>query len=128
MARTGTEIPGAVATTAAEAVFERPSRGSRLRAPKRDGQRAQLTIPAAVWARAEELAELIGTTPNDVLAIFASKGMQLADRQLEMARIAAERVAALGERAEPGKYVEMPSEDELEEAAQLLRRELDTQA
>jgi hypothetical protein len=52
--------------------------------------------------------------------------MQLADRQLETARVAAERIAAYGERVEPGVGIDMPSTEELDEAAQLLRRELDS--
>lgn len=110
--------------TAAAAVFQRPVREQRLRAPRQEGRRAQITVPLPVWERAEELADAIGTTPNDILAIFASKGMELAERQLETARIAAERTSAysarLGEKDE-----EPPTIAELVEAAQALRAELD---
>lgn len=84
-----------------------------------------MTVATPVWARAVEIAELIGTTPNDVLAIFASKGMELADRQLATARRAAARVAAYEEGASSSAKGEMPTAAELDEAAGLLRRELD---
>lgn len=85
-----------------------------------------MTIPEPVWDRAEDLAGLMGTTPNDVLALFAAKGMVLADRQLETAQIAADRVAAFRSESAGVQDVEMPPADDLDEAAKLLRRELDT--
>ena len=114
-----------VEATAAAAVFQRPVR-ERMRAPRQDGHRAQLTVPAPVWERAEEIAGIIGTTPNDVLAIFAGKGMELADRQLETARVAAARVRAYTEAVEP-EGADLPTMDELLQAAGALRLELDAE-
>lgn len=113
-------------SAAAAQVLDRPAEATRRRAPKQEGRRAQLTIPSPVWNRAEELAELIGTTPNDVLAIFASKGMLLFDRQLDTAQIGLERVAAYRGSTDPSADAEMPSFEELDTAAEVLRSELDS--
>lgn len=111
---------------AAAGLENRASQGRvRRRAPRRRGRRAQLTIPAEVWKRAEELAAAAGTTTNDVLAGFAAKGMAVTERQMETARVAAARARAYEAGHPPaGKKGELPSEEELVEAAQSLRREL----
>ena len=126
MAQTGRPQSDTAPALAAAHVFERASGVSRRRAPKQEGRRAQLTIPASVWTRAEELARVLGTTPNDVLAVFAAKGMVVADRQLATARIAADRVAAYRAGAVDEGNAELPPAEELEEAARALRRELDS--
>jgi hypothetical protein len=118
--RTGNNPDPAVAAALA---LGRRLDGERMRAPRQGGHRAQMTIPEAVWNRAVELAELVGTTANDVLAVYATKGMKLTDRQIETAGIAAARVEALAEGAATTLTDELPSIEELLGAATALRDE-----
>ena len=93
-----------------------------MRAPRQAGHRAQMTVPEAVWNRAVELAALVGTTANDVLAVYATKGMTLTDRQIETAEVAAARVEAYAE-GRPAAPDQLPSIEELVDAATALRDE-----
>jgi hypothetical protein len=102
---------------------EQPRSGARQRAPKRGGQRTQLTVPQSLWAAAQALAEDIGTTPNDVIVRLAGQRLAEAERQAELERIASERWAEFL-RATPETRAERPAElDELLEAAAALRRD-----
>lgn len=120
---------GAAGTTEAKrpgvGLVDSGRRAPRRRAPRRRGRRTQLTVPAKVWQRAEKLAAETGTTPNDVVVSFAVKGMDLTERQIEVARLAAKRTRAYRSGAgRPSRAPEVPAEDELVEAAGALRRDL----
>lgn len=51
--------------------------------------------------------------------------MELADRQLETEQVAAERVAAFRRGSKPGAQKGLPAQADLDDAAELLRRDLD---
>ena len=68
-----------------------PATRKRERAPRRSGQRTQLTVPSELWRAAEELAEQHGTTPNDIVVRLAASGLELARRRLEIRALADER-------------------------------------
>ena len=61
----------------------------RQRAPRRTGQRVQLTVPEDMWRELAGIARAVGTTPNDVLVRIASE--RLRDRR---------RASALRKRAD----------------------------
>jgi hypothetical protein len=94
---------------------------ARRRAPKRAGHRAQLTVPEPLWAAARELAEEIGTTPNDVIVRLASQQLEAAQRRAELERIATERWHAFRQAAPEADPAETPALEELLDAAAALR-------
>lgn len=53
-----------------------PPQGTRLRAPKRQGERRQVTVPHDLWQLACAYAEAHGTTTNDALIQLAQAGAQ----------------------------------------------------
>lgn len=67
----------------------------RERAPRRAGTRTALTVPGPVLAAAQELADELGTTPNDALIRLAEEGALARRRRHEAAALAAERRAAV---------------------------------
>ncbi len=97
----------------------------RRRAPRRQGHRAQLTVPAQAWARAQEIAAEQGTTPNDVLAQLMLRGLDLVERERSVESVAESRIRAY--RARHGmtdRAGEFPTTGEAEEQAQALLRYL----
>lgn len=78
-------------------------------------------MPDQVWLKANEIADLAATTPNDVLVSFALKGMRVAESELETARIARERVASYRSGGTAGAHGELPSLEEAIDASKLLR-------
>jgi hypothetical protein len=102
-----------------------PHSAPRQRAPRQEGQRAQLTVPAHAWERAQELAAEQATTPNDVLAQLVLRGLELVERERSAARIAESRVGAY--RALRGGHDDVgpfPTTAEAEDQAQALHRDL----
>lgn len=72
-----------------------PNAPRRSRAPKRLGERAQLTIPDDLMRLAEQIAASTGTTRNDVLVRLATAGAEAYERrQVLAARVDAARRAA----------------------------------
>jgi hypothetical protein len=98
---------------------------ARQRAPRRQGQRTQLTVPAEAWERATELAAEQRTTPNDVLAQLVLRGLELVERERSVERVAESRVGAY--RAQRGVHDDVgrfPATAEAEKQARALRRDL----
>lgn len=102
---------------------EPPRRGARRRAPKRGGQRTQLTVPQPLWDAARTLAEDIGTTPNDVIVRLAGQRLADAERQAELERIASERWEAYLRATPKAEVAPAPELDDLLVAAAALRRD-----
>jgi hypothetical protein len=63
----------------------------RRRAPQREGHRTTLKVPEDVMAAARELADELGTTPNDAIVRLAEEGSQARQRSLAAQRLARER-------------------------------------
>ena len=98
---------------------------ARQRAPRREGRRAQLTVPAHAWNRARELAAEQGTTPNDVLAQLVLRGLELVERERSVQSIATSRVDAYRVRRGAGADAgPLPAVEDAEEQARALRRDL----
>lgn len=98
---------------------------ARQRAPRRQGHRAQLTVPADAWDRAQELAAEQGTTPNDVLAQLMLRGLDLVERERAVELIAESRVSAYRTRRDENEDAGgLPTTAEAEEQARALRRDL----
>lgn len=98
---------------------------ARQRAPRRQGHRAQLTVPDRAWDRAQQIAAEQGTTPNDVLAQLVLRGLDLVERERSIAVIAESRVSAY--RQQHGVTDEsagLPTACEVEEQARALSRDL----
>lgn len=97
----------------------------RRRAPRRQGHRAQLTIPARAWTRAQELAAEQGTTPNDVLAQLVLRGLDLVERERTVELVAESRIGPYrAQRGVSDDGGEFPTADEAEEQARALHRDL----
>lgn len=97
----------------------------RRRAPRRQGHRAQLTVPAQAWVRAQELAAEQGTTPNDVLAQLMLRGLEVVELERSVESVAASRIHAY--RARHGAVDlagEFPTAEDAEEQAHALLRDL----
>jgi hypothetical protein len=103
-----------------------PTRSAaRQRAPRRQGHRAQLTVPAHAWERAVQLAAEQGTTPNDVLAQLMLRGLDLVERERSVELVAESRISAYrARRGVSDGAGELPSPEEAEEQARALRRDL----
>lgn len=96
----------------------------RARAPRREGQRRQVTVPAPLWNTLSRYAREHGTTPNDALIQLANAGAAgyerdraVADRA-EVARAAI--MAGVGEMSRSGF---LSSEEALEAALAVRRRD-----
>jgi hypothetical protein len=96
----------------------------RARAPKRDGHRAQLTVPDELWQAAREVAEVTGTTPNDVVVRFAEAGREVLERRAETADLSQRRWRAYLARGEPAVDAALPTAEEAAQAARALRQDL----
>jgi hypothetical protein len=97
----------------------------RKRAPRRQGHRAQLTVPAGAWDRAQELAAEQGTTPNDVLAQLVLRGLELVERERAIGRIADARTGAYrAQRIVMDGSAALPTVEEAEKQAYEMRRDL----
>ena len=95
----------------------------RKRAPRRGGARTTLRVPPELERSAREVAEVLGTTPNDALILFAELGAPLYAQELELARTERGQMEAIIDALEPDDpSVEYPSAEEIREAAFLLRR------
>jgi len=97
---------------------------ARQRAPRRQGHRAQLTVPTHAWNRAQQIAAEQGTTPNDVLAQLVVRGLDLVERERSVALIAESRVSAYRAHRARDEAGEFPKAEEAEEQARALRRDL----
>ena len=98
---------------------------ARQRAPRRSGQRVQLTVPGPAWERTRELAAEQGTTPNDVLAQLVLRGLELVERERSVEWVAESRIGAYRDRRGVRHDVgELPTAAEAEEQARALRRDL----
>lgn len=97
---------------------------ARKRAPKRDGHRAQLTVPKDIWREAERVAQEVGTTPNDVVIHFAAEGMRMIERQARIDHLAERRWRAYLAAGGSGSGGEYPSREEAMRAGQALRRDM----
>lgn len=94
----------------------------RARAPRREGQRRQLTVPPALWEAAEAFAAEKGTTPNDALIHLAHRGAAQLERERALTeRAGAARDAILAGMEEMGREGFLSPEEALE-AALTLRR------
>lgn len=62
------------------------SRTSRRRAPKRHGERRQVTVPHELWDAACAYADAHGTTSNDALILLAQAGARAQAREQAIAR------------------------------------------
>jgi hypothetical protein len=87
----------------------------RRRAPQRSGQRTTLRVPEDVMAAAVQLAEELGTTPNDAVIMLAQTGASVTQQRRVAERLARERRAAVG-RVGFEDAISFPSEDELQAA------------
>ena len=67
----------------------------RQRSPRRDGARTTLRVPSELSATVSDYAEELGTTPNDALIRLAERGAAIYEGEQEVARLAAERRAAM---------------------------------
>lgn len=97
---------------------------ARERAPKRQGHRAQLTVPDDLWEAAREVAEAAGTTPNDVVVRFAEAGKELLERRAQTARLAERRWRAYLAQGEPAVDAALPTAEEAAAAARAFRQDL----
>jgi len=68
---------------------------SRERAPRREGHRTTLRLPSPVLEAAANLAEELGTTPNDAIVRLAEEGAAARTRRERIAALAAERRRAV---------------------------------
>jgi hypothetical protein len=98
---------------------------ARCRAPRRQGHRAQLTVPSETWDRAQELAAEQGTTANDVLAQLVLRGLELVERERSVEQVAKSRISAYrARRSVSDDTGEFPPAEEAEEQARALWRDL----
>jgi hypothetical protein len=94
----------------------------RRRAPRRTGQRAQLTVPSQVWDEVVRIADVAGTTPNDVLVRLAAERLEDRRRSIELSGRAEERWRKFLEASPAAEESEAPlSEHELIELSRALR-------
>lgn len=95
---------------------------ARTRAPRRAGERRQITVPPGLWASATALAAELGTTPNDALVRLAADG----GRRWEADRQRRERAAAVLQALARGLGLEEAgpflTEAEAHDAAMAMRR------
>jgi hypothetical protein len=97
---------------------------ARRRAPRRTGQRAQLTVPSQVWDEVVRIADAAGTTPNDVLVRLAAERLEDRRRSIELSGRADERWRKFIEASPTGEPSEAPlSEHELIELSGALRND-----
>jgi hypothetical protein len=94
---------------------------ARHRAPRRQGHRTTLTVPPAVLAAAERLAQELSTTSNDAIVRLAEEGAAARERRARIAAIAAERRAAV-EQTDVADALPFPSADEVHEAMLSARK------
>lgn len=93
----------------------------RRRAPLRQGQRTTLRVPHALLRSASELADELGTTPNDAIVRLAEEGVAARGRRREAERVAAQRRdAVVGGLADASGF---PSPEELRSAMLSGRRD-----
>jgi hypothetical protein len=87
----------------------------RRRAPRRTGgHRAQLTVPEEMWVALTDVAEALGTTPNDALVRLAAERLDDRRRELALQQLAAERWRAFTNASRPAGEASTPlSEQEL---------------
>jgi hypothetical protein len=98
---------------------------ARQRAPRRQGHRAQLTVPSEAWDRAQVLAAEQGTTPNDVLAQLVLRGLEVVERERSVELVARSRISAYrARRGVSDDTGEFPTAEEAEEHARALSRDL----
>jgi hypothetical protein len=88
---------------------------ARRRAPRRQGHRTTLTIPASILQAAERLARELGTTPNDAIVRLAEEGASARAHRQRIAAVAAARRAAV-EQPEVVDALAFPSPAELHQA------------
>lgn len=96
---------------------------TRVRAPRREGTRRQVTVPEDLWNAAERYAADHSTTPNDALIRFAAEAARRYERQQEIAARALAARSAILEMTPPMDTEGFLSPEEAAEAAQTLRRE-----
>ncbi len=95
---------------------------ARKRAPRRDGERTTLRVPAELAAQAEVLARRLGTTPNDALILMAERGAASYTRELEWAHNHEHELAAVLEALGPlGPEPDFLPDEEARAAVLLLR-------
>jgi hypothetical protein len=94
----------------------------RRRAPRREGHRTTLTVPASVLGAAERLARELGTTSNDAIVRLAEEGASARERRERIAALTAERRAAV-ERVGLNDALAFPSAEELHDAMLAARRQ-----
>lgn len=112
-------VPLAMATRDSES-----PRAPRRRSPRRDGTRTTLRVPVDLAATTRRYAEELGTTPNDALIRLAERGAELVSGELEVARLAAERRAAvMGKRRPVNPDAVYPSAEEMDEAMRAVDEE-----
>jgi hypothetical protein len=96
---------------------------TRLRAPRRHGERRQITVPTSLWEAAGRYAAEHGTTPNDALVRLAAEAAARYERERAIAaRAAAARTAILAGIGEIDRAGFLTAQ-EAAEAAGGLRRE-----
>jgi predicted DNA-binding ribbon-helix-helix protein len=66
-------------------------RSRRRRAPRRDGRRTQLTVPAEMWTELTRVAHAMRTTPNDALVRLAAERLDDQRRAAALKQLADER-------------------------------------
>ena len=95
---------------------------ARKRAPRRDGERTTLRVPAELAEQARLLAEWLGTTPNDALLLMAERGAASYATELQLARNEANQLTAILDAMGPlDPSAEFLPDEEAREAVLLLR-------
>jgi hypothetical protein len=98
----------------------------RTRAPKRDGHRTQLTVPADQWEETLALADQAGTTPNDMLVRLAHASLAELRRRRDLKAIGESRIAAYHAARSESAGDEWPSYDEYRAAVGRMRADDDS--
>ena len=91
------------------------SRPSRASAPRREGRRTTLRVPAALDVELSRTAHDLGTSENEALVHLAQIGAGAAKRQRDLRRVIAKRRAAVSGSKRSG-VEEFPSPQEMREA------------
>ena len=91
-------------------------RATPPRAPRRDGVRTTLRVPAELLAEARIYADDVGTSSNDALIRLAERGARLREREREVERLSSERRAAIAASASQPAQGELPSPEAVREA------------
>ncbi len=91
------------------------SRPSRASAPRREGRRTTLRVPAVLEAELSRTARELGTSENEALVHLAQIGAGAAKRQRDLRKVTAGRRAAVSGSTRSGTEA-LPSPQEMREA------------